>query len=110
MVNILTKIGLMGVALVGVLNLQGMDTKSVGGDDVRSICSTESVDTTPEATPSTSPAVGRDFLRSPAALKVIQKLSGRYNGPLSPEVTTYPLDASVREFYTRDGRKVELSN
>ena len=101
----------MGVTLIGVLNLQGMDTKNVvGGDDLRSVCSTESADTTPEATPSTSPVSGRDFLRSPAALKLIQKLSNRYEGPLSPEVVTYPLDQNIREFYTRDGRKVELPN
>lgn len=110
MAQMLTKVGWMGVVLVGVLNLHGMDGGSVtSADDVRSICSAGSVDATPEVTPSTSPVAGQGFLRSPAALKLMEKLSGRYTGPLSPMPVVALTDTPRQDFYTRDGRLVSVS-
>jgi hypothetical protein len=69
---------------------------------------------TPELVPSlVAPAVNRArasavVLIPPEALKLMQKLCGRYEGPLSPKPTEDTLSQQM-EFVTRDGRVVKIN-
>ena len=60
-----------------------------------------------EGTPSSSPRVG-NFSDPSETLKLIQKLCGRYKGPLSPKPTEDTLSQQM-EFVTRDGRVVKIN-
>ena len=62
-----------------------------------------------EVTPSSSPKVGSSS-HSPEALKLMQKLCGRYQGPLSPTPES-DISESARQldFVTRDGSTVKLN-